>query len=398
MNVYKYKSINFQGKMKNGLYECENTQELLDLTRANGEHLLSFRLANKGFKSLLGRRISYEDISLFCSSFKTLIQAGVNILEALGLLSLELRNKALKENITFITGEVKRGSSLYSSIEKCNYKFPPFFCEMMRVGEESGKLDEVLSELSDHYYKENKFIKKIVTSMSYPIIVLIVTIISILILFTSVIPSLTQVLTDLSTNLPWFTKIIINLSKFIKENLTVLLILPVIGFAAAVLLYKRYSKSKLILNIIINVPILGRLYKNIRELQICRALRILLSGGVSIIQAFEIIIETSKESYFTDRLNDVVANIREGYSLYDAVASVGLFSSLTVSLIRIGEETGKLEYMLYKLCDIMESNLENYIEKVCELIQPALLLFISSIVGGVVAAVMMPMLDIASSI
>lgn len=398
MNMYKYKCIDFQGNMKKGLYECENIQELLELTRANGEHLLSFRLANKGFKLLLRRRISYEDISLFCSCFKTLIQAGVNILEALSLLSLELRNKALKENIFFITGEVKRGSSLYSSIEKCNSKFPPFLCEMMRVGEESGKLDEVLDELANHYYKENKFIKKIVTSMSYPIIVIIVTIISILILFTSVIPSLTQVLTDLSTELPWFTRIVISLSKFIKENLMILLILPVIGFAAAVLLYKRYSKSKLILNIIMNVPFFGGLYKNIRELQICRALRILLSGGVSILQAFEIIIETSKESYFTDRLNDIVANIREGYSLYDAVVSVGLFSSLTVSLIRIGEETGKLEYMLYKLCEIMESNLENHIEKVCELIQPVLLMFISLIVGGVVAAVMMPMFDIASSI
>jgi type IV pilus assembly protein PilC len=398
MNVYKYKSIDFQGNIRKGLYECENSQELLELIRTNGEHLLCFRPANKGFKSLLVRRISYEDISLFCSTFKTLIQAGVNILEALNLLSLELRNKALKENIFFITGEVKRGSSLCSSIEKCSVKFPTFLCEMVRVGEESGKLDEVLSELADHYYKENKFIKKIVTSMSYPVIVLIVTLISILILFTSVIPSLTQVLSDLSTELPWFTRLVISLSEFIRGNLIILLMLPVISFITFVLLYNRYKRSKLILNIIMSVPFVGRLYKNIRELQICRALRILLSGGVSILQAFEIIIETSKESYFTDRLNDIVANIREGYSLYDAVISVGLFSSLTVSLIRIGEETGKLEYMLYKLCDIMESNVENHIEKSCELIQPVLLLFISVIVGGVVAAVMIPMLNIASSI
>jgi type IV pilus assembly protein PilC len=398
MKVYMYKSISPQGNMRKGQYECENNHELVEFIRGRGEYLLFFRCRNEKSKLFFSRRITNEDISLFCSMFKTMLQAGVNILEALSLLSVECSNKVLKKNIFFITDEVKRGSSLYSSIEKCNTKFPSFLCEMIRVGEESGKLDEVLNELSDHYYKESKFMKKVVTSLSYPIIVFIVTLISILILFTSVIPSLTQVLMDLTTELPWFTKIVINLSRFIKGNLMGLLAFPPLLILAVVFLYSRYKKSELILNIIMNIPIAGGLYKNIMELQTCRALRILLSGGVSILQAFEIIIETSKDSLFTDKLNDIVVHIREGHSLYDAVSSADFFSSLTVSLIRIGEETGKLEYMLYKLCEILEGNVENNIGKLCELIQPALILFISVIVGGVVAAVMIPMFDIASSI
>jgi len=399
MKVYKYAAKNLNGKMIKGLIEVSNDYEALRLVREKGYYLLALQEYKERKKKVLSKRIiDYETISIFCNQFQITLHSGITILKTLHILYLQCSNKLLKENLQFIAQEIKKGESLYSSLLKVPFAFPLFLCNMVKIGEESGRLEEILKELSLYYYKEHKLKKKIQNAMFYPIVVLATTFLSIIMLMVTAIPSITSVLVSLNADLPFTTKLIIDISNLIKNHFWLLMTVSMTLIASVVIFIKQQRKSLLASTFIFNIPFLGRVCRNTLEMQFSRVLKILLSSGISLIRALEIVEETSSSSFLEAKLNGIVNEIKKGYSLSEAMTSTLFFSKFTLSLIKIGEETGSLEIMLEKVTIILGENVDNDIGKLTELIQPVMIIFIAVIVGGIIASVMLPIFSIANAI
>jgi type IV pilus assembly protein PilC len=399
MIVYKYVGKDLQGHRKSGLLKANNLEELIVLLKESGYFLLAFKehKARKTIKIFKGK-MNFEVISLFCNQLKMTIGAGITILQSLDILNFQCKNQLLKENINLVIGEIHKGESLYRSLEKCTNKFPKFFSDMIKVGEESGRLEEALNQLSDYYYKEFKLQKKIKAAMAYPILVSIITVIAVLFILIKVIPSFTSVLLSLNSEIPFMTKVVIGISDFTKDNIIGIFsgISFVLIIGKVLFRYKKISlrDSK----ILMMIPLVGNTYKMILEMKLCKVLFMLLSSGVHIMKSLEICSETTNNKYLSAKLRDVILDIGKGYSFSEAMQNTLFFSEFMLGFIKIGEETGKLEIMIDKLSIIYEENIESDMSKLTDYIQPIMILFVGAIIGFLIVAAIMPIFSIANAV
>lgn len=399
MKVYEYIGKNLNGQIIKGRLEVNNDYEVLKYVKEKGYYLVLLQLYNSNKILVFNKRkINYETISIFCNQFQITLQAGLTILKTLHILYLQCSSKILKENLQFIIQQIKKGESLYSSLIRCPFVFPPFLCNMIRIGEESGRLDEILKELSTYYYKEHKLKKRIISAMFYPAIVCITTLLSIIMLMVTVIPSITSVLISLNADLPLTTRLIMNFSNLLKNHF-ILFVSSTVLITSLLIIFIKYLKINLHTSaFLFKVPVIGRVYRNTVEMQFSRVLKILLSSGINIIRALEIVEETTKNDFLGSKLKDVVNEIKKGHSISEAMSNVSFFSKFTLSLIKIGEETGNLEIMLEKAVVILEENVDSDIGKLTELIQPVMIIIMAVIVGGIIASVILPIFSIANAI
>jgi type IV pilus assembly protein PilC len=393
---YKYMAKTLSGSLIKGSAESDSVCELALSLRKNNIFLIKSRKVIKITE--LSTRPNFKTISIFCKQFSICIKSGIPICDILNLLYEQMLHKAIKNSLVSIRENVQKGNSLHSSMKMTINVYPDFMISMIYLGEESGKLDMVLEELSGYYEKEHKLIKKFTNSMIYPCTVFITIMIVALFLFIKVIPVFIGNLNSLDADIPLITRIVLGASNFLNGNILWILI---INFSLVLILIKYFKtesgkvgfdKFKFI------CPIFGSVYKRLIYTRFSRGLNILLSSGVGLLKAFEVINDVIGDRYFKQKLKSVFEDIKKGEELSSSLDAMNLFPKFFIAMIKIGEETGNLEQMFLTAADIFYEDAQENVEKATTLVEPILIIFLGIIIGTIVLSVMLPMLSVMDSV
>ncbi|MCM8711025.1 type II secretion system F family protein [Clostridium sp. SYSU_GA19001] len=393
-----YKIKNLKGEELEGKCWCSDKQELVVSLRDKGFYIIQYKELGYKKNSLVNKNVSSKDLSLFCAHFFTLLSAGINISEALSILYNESLNKNIRKSLYEIREMVYQGAELSYCMKIYNNIYPEYLINMIKVGEESGKLENVVSNLSKFYHYEDKVKRKILKSMLYPGIIFLTSILIMEIMITNVIPVFLTTLNSLGAKIPLLTSWFILIATFVNNYF--------IYFAAAIvvtfLMLNYYDKlagvKKFFHRFILYNKIIKDLMVKLASVRFSRTLGILLQSGIHIINAFEIACSVISNEYLNSKVKICLKEIRAGKSMSESIKSTEIFPSILYSMIRIGEETGTLPEMLLKFSEVMEEEVYNSIDKSTTLIEPAMIIVLSLVIGTMLVSLLLPMISIMDNL
>lgn len=397
---FKYKARTPAGEQREGLIEARMMDAAIEaLHRANlivtaikpAEETSLFKTDLKIFGG-----IKQRDVVIFSRQLSTLFQAKVPVMQSLRTLAAETGNAQFQKIIGEILDDVSGGSSLSQSMAKHPAAFSRFYISMIRAGEESGKLEEVFSYLADYLERSYTLTSKARNALMYPAFVLAAFIGVIVVMLIVVIPRLTSIFSELGQEVPFYTQIIIAVSSFLRHYgvflLVVLAALGVVGW--------RFLKTQRGIEIFdevkIRVPIVGLLMKKIYLARLTDNLSTLILAGIPIIRALEITADVVVNEVYRKIIFDAVESVKAGNTISYSFDKYREIPALVTQMIRIGEESGKLDFILKNTSGFYQRDVDNLLENFVSLIEPILIVILGIGVGGLVAAVLVPLYNLAS--
>lgn len=398
MPICRYKARNLEGVELKGNCWCSNEKDLSTSFRNKGFYVLYYKELNSTKLKLNRKCISLKELALFCSNFASLLSAGLNILGVINILKDNFKNKALNRNLDEIEQLIYQGEDLSYCMSKSTNLYPTLLINMVRVGEESGKLDKIFKMLTKYYENENKIKDKLIKVLTYPCIVLFVSILIMIFMITTIIPMLVSTLDGISAKIPTTTKIILNINSFFRENYLFIIIL-LLFLVVAIMNFKKLDGTRLKIDKfkITNV-ITKNLYIKFISVRFSRTLGILLESGIQISKALYITLSVIDNKFVIKEVENCLEEVKRGESISSSIEKLKFFPRNLISMTKIGEETGNLDDMLIKVSNIIEEDLYVSIDKLTVLIEPALILGLSLVIGFMLISVLMPMMNLMDSI
>ena len=399
MPIFKYAAVSADGKNQRGTIVGLSENEAF--TRLRRRDLTPSEIINitntlEGKLNLLLSPIKIKDLVIFSRQFSVMISASVTVSEALSILVDQTNNLALKNMVSEIAFEVDSGSFLSDALAKRPKVFSDFFVNIVKSGESSGKLDEVLNYLADEMEKSYDMSAKIKGAMIYPVFILVALVGVAIVLMIYVIPNLTSMLTESGVKLPLATRVVIAASNFMRSYI-LLIILFVIGVVFLVRLYlKTYSGKRNIDIFKLKMPIFGRLFQYIYLMRFTRSLSTLLKGGVTITRSLEITAEVVGNTIYREMILETLEAINDGNPLASVMEKNTYVPSMVPQMIAVGEKTGKIDTVLDRITGFYTRESSNMLDNLSKLMEPLIMVIMGIGVGIMVAAVIMPMYNMAS--
>lgn len=398
MKLYKYKAINVDGKWFYGLEYCKNIDELYFELRQKGYYLINSKIVRNKKNLHIFKKISLKDISVFSRQLGSMLSAGFNISDALEILEKETYSKVLKKNINSIKLDIVNGNSFYDCIVKYEEFYPKFYLEMINIGEQSGNLDLILTDLSNYFLKEFLIFKKIKSSLVYPAIIFVSSVIMFFYIEISIVPMFMTTFESLGEDIPTYSKFIMNFSKLIVTSWPLFLISIAIIIFAIFQITKFTKIKKFIDKTKLSIPFVSIIYKKILGARFTRCLGILQQSGVNLINSIEMISMVLDNTYIRQKLKKVILEVENGNSISDALASIDILPNFAISMISIGEQGGNLEDMMSLSADMYEQDVTDIIEKAVSFVEPALIIILGIVIGSIIISIMVPMLKMMQTI
>jgi len=348
--------------------------------------------------SFMQPKITSKDIVIFTRQFSTMIDAGLPIVQGLTILAEQSENSTFKVVLKAIVSDVEGGLSLAEAMEKHPKVFDKLFVHLVAAGEVGGILDVILQRLAAYIEKAQKLKSQIKSAMTYPAVVVAVAIIVISIILIFVIPVFEEMFSSFGAALPVPTQIVVNMSRFIKGN-----ILYMVGaFIALGFLFKKYRKTKsgtkTVDALVLKLPVIGDLLKKAAVARFTRTLGTMISSGVPIISAMEIVAKTSGNAILEEIILEVRSSIAEGQTIAEPLSENDIFPRMVVQMISVGEATGALDTMLSKIADFYEDEVDAAVDALTAMLEPLLMVGLGGIVGGLVIAMYLPIFKMAAAI
>ena len=396
---FAYRVRTKEGRVLEGKMEAGGESAVASKLRSQGMTPIQISKESKASMKMelhiLPQRVKLKDLAIFSRQFATMINSGLSLLRALNILAEQSENPKLAEAIKSIRDDVERGSSLSAAMSKFPKVFNNLFVSMVRAGETGGQLDTVLMKVADTYENEHKLRQKVKSAMTYPIVVLGISVVLLIVMLIFIVPTFAEMFKSLGGDLPLPTKILVSMSEQAK------FIVP-LGFAIAigsVIAYKkgrrtsaefRHKADKLKLKI----PVLGKLTDKIAVARFTRMLGLLLRSGVPVLQALDIVGDAANNEVINRAAQDVRESVRTGESMAAPLSNHAVFPPMVIQMIAVGEDTGALDSMLDKIADFYDQEVESMTESLVSLIEPIMIAFLGGIVGSMVIALYMPMFGI----
>ena len=400
MSVYKYRARNRDGKIINGAVEAITESEAAELLREKGMYVLSLNQTREGGQKSwninLGK-IKHKDVVVFSRQLAVMISATVPIVQSLRILAKQTSNPLFIEKIIDIANDVEGGMKLSASMARAKKTFSNFYISMVKSGETSGRLDEVLEYLADQMEKDYDLVSRIKGAMIYPIFVISGMIVVGFIMMAFVIPKMTKLLTEAGAELPFLTKVLIAVSNFIANNF-ILIIVAVVVAIVFLRIWTRSKAGKITWDTMkVKFPIFGPLFKKIYIVRFTRSLSTLIKGGVPIATALRITAEVVDNEAYEELIMQTVLEVEGGNSLATVFVKSDLMPTMLPQMMIIGERTGKLDIVLEKLSGFYTREIDNLVNALTSLIEPLLLVIMGVGVGVMVAAIMLPIFQLAQT-
>jgi type IV pilus assembly protein PilC len=399
MAVFKYKALDREGKIKQGLVEAVSENMAAEALQERGFSIVSIkeRSAFKGAKQgfALFNRIKPKDLVIFSRQFAVMISANVAMVQALKIVAEQTDNLKLKAVVLDVSNEVDSGSKLSDALAKRQQVFSNFFISVVRSGETSGKLDEVLNYLADEMEKDYDMTSKIKGAMIYPAFVFCGLGAVGIIMMVFVIPKLTGILQETGAELPFATRILIGTSGFL-QNYWWLLIIIIVGLIFGVRFIVSTSQGRKYLDILkLKLPIFGKLFQKICLVRFTRSLNTLIVGGVAISNGLKITSEVVSNTVYQRLIEETIKEVEDGNSISSVFINSKEIPKMVSQMMSIGEKTGKLDLILERLTDFYAKEVTNTVTNLMTLMEPLIMVIIGVAVGIMVAAIIMPMYNLA---
>ncbi len=400
MPVYKWVAETRKGRILKG--ELEATDERiarLQLKRRN----LSVKKIKAKPKDLFENvafmqpKVTKRDVVIFTRQFSTMIDAGLPLVQGLTVLTEQADNKTFKNILKGITKDVEGGSTLAEALKKHPKVFDDLYVNLVAAGEVGGVLDTVLQRLATYIEKAEKLRSKIKGAMIYPAVVVAIAIIVLSVILIFVIPVFEEMFKSVGSALPLPTQFVVNLSRFVKSNVHYL----IGAFILLGVLFRFYRRSeggrKRTDAILLKLPVFGPLLKKVAVARFTRTLSTMISSGVPILDALEIVAKTSGNVILEEVIYEVRASIAEGQTIAEPLSETGIFPAMVVQMISVGEATGALDTMLEKIADFYDDEVDAAVEALTSMLEPLLMVFLGGTIGGMVIAMYLPIFKMAAA-
>lgn len=404
MPQFEYLVKDDTGRDLSGVQEAESVQALVTAFRSKKYTIVKVKEVRKGSVSTRlkvrkkKKRIKLDDLVVFTRQLATMIEAGVPVVQALDILSEQMDNPSFQRICREIYSSVEGGNNLSDSLEGHRKVFSTLYVSMIRAGEISGQLHEILDRLASYLEKSASLQKKVKAALVYPVVVTIIAGAITLFMMTFVIPKFAEIFTSLNARLPTPTMMLISLSDLIRHNiLIVVIVLSVLAF-----LFGNYIKTKpgrlWFDKNLLRVPMFGPLFMKVSMSKFSRTLSTLLKSGVPILTSFDIVSKTVGNRLIELILEEVKSAIEEGNGIAETLTKKQVFPPMVVRMIGIGEETGEIEKMLGKIADFYDEQVDAAISGLTSLIEPLIIVFLGGVIGTIVVCMFLPIFSITQAI
>lgn len=401
MAVYKYVGRTKKGSMKRGTIEAVNKTQAIVKLREQG---ISPREINEAKGVLnkeitIGNPVKQQDFVIYCRQFATLIRAGISIVNSTNILARQTESKHLSKILSAIEEDLQSGVSFSDAAAKYPKVFPQLFINMVRAGEAAGTLDETLERLATHMEKQYDLKKKVQSTMTYPIVLLFVIIVVVVFLMLTIIPNFVDMFASMDTELPAITKFMLGVNNGMQKFWWFgLLIVILIGIGFRFLMNTNNQFHYRVHVAFLKMPIFGKLLQKSAIARMSRTLSSLFSSSVPILQALSIVEKIIGNPVISKVVLEARDSLEKGNKLSEPLEKNWVIPPLVTQMIAIGEETGTLDYMLAKIADFYEKEVDRSVDSLKSLIEPIMILFMAIVVGLIVMSILIPMLSIYSSI
>ncbi|MGQ9455134.1 MAG: type II secretion system F family protein [Armatimonadota bacterium] len=400
MPNFAYSIRDATGAVFGGTSEAENEEILRRRLTEQGFTVVEIKQVKGGAKRVGGfGGVKKTELAVMCRQFSTMVDAGVNLVRCLTVLSEQATSPKLRAILNDIRSEVEGGSTLTRALEKYPNVFDRLFVGLVNAGEVGGALEESLQRLAGFLEKDVELRRKIKSAMTYPILVMCFALAVVIGLMTFVLPKFMILFEDLQIkDLPAPTMMLKASSNFMVHK-WYWMIIVVVGF---LIVFRMFVKTRvgrrLYDRIKLKAPVLGKLNHKVALARFARTLSTLLSSGVGILQAMETVAGTVSNDIISDAILAARASIREGERIAEPLARSKLFPPMVVQMISIGEESGSLDPMLAKVADFYESEVEAALESLTSAIEPALIVMLGVVVGFIVISIFLPLISVIQNL
>ncbi len=401
MATWGYVAIDKSGKEIKGSKDADNQNLVLRELKSQGLIVLEITEQNVLTKDIsfdFGGKPSPRDLAVFCRQFASITRAGVTIIETLSMLAEQTENPKMQKALFAVKADVEKGESFADSLAQHPKVFPELLIQMVRAGEASGSLDTAMERMALQFEKSAKTQALVKKAMIYPIVVALVAVAVVIVMLVFVIPRYMDMFEQLDTELPWITMMVVNMSNFIKNNWYILI--PAI--AAIVFAIKAFAQTNsgkhLFGKLQLKIPAIKNLVVKSASSQMARTLSTLLTAGVPLTEAVDIVADTMTNIWFKEALKEALEQIVIGVPLSQPLQTCGLFPPMVYHMIRIGEEAGSTEEMLNKLADYYEEEVEMAVQSLMAAMEPMIIIVLACVVGVLIGAVMAPMVSMYSAL
>ncbi len=396
MPVYTWKGRTTGGEIQTGELTLDSQEEALAALRKKRIIITSVREKKASVKFTLpklGSGVSTRDLAIFTRQFATMINAGLPLVQCLDILSKQTEKEYFRNVIGQVMREVEAGNTLAESLaKKENLRvFDELYVNMVEAGEAGGILDDILGRLATFIEKAEALKRKIKGAMVYPAVVMTVAIMATCFMLIFIIPTFARMFTGFGAELPLPTKIVMGMSSFLRSYWWAMLGSLGAGFFA-LQRYRRTDRGQLAVDrFLLKVPVLGDVIRKGAVARFTRTLGTLISSGVPILTGLEITARTSGNRVIQEAIMAARASIREGETISAPLKVSNVFPPMVVQMISVGEETGALDDMLTRIADFYDEEVDTAVDSLTSLIEPIMIVFMGSVVGGMVVAMYLPM-------
>lgn len=406
MAVFSYKALNAKGAQVKGMIDADSIRsarqklkeqgifptEVVETRRKDFTH--SFNIKEISFPK--SKKVSTSQLSVMTRQLSTLCSAGMPVVESLKALVDQIDQASFKTIVSEVSDKVNQGSTLANAMSEYPYVFPRLYVNMISSGEASGSLDMVLERLAELLESQAALRRKLVSALTYPVLMLILCLAVIMLLLAYVVPQITAIFKEQKATLPLPTQIIITLSNFIQSYF----LLIIAAIVIVVFGFKAYAKSKQgrakIDSILLRLPLIGQLQLKTASSRLARNLGMMLASGIEMLSALGVAKNVIGNTVLEEAVKRVQDGVREGKNLSSELSKSGHFPRLLIHMVAIGEKTGQLESLLLRVANAYDSEVDALVSGITSILEPILIVFLAVVVGIILLSVMLPMLEMTS--
>lgn len=404
MPEFVYEALDKGGKQVRGIIEAANEDVIVEKLRGMGYYPLRVNahrtkasdidiLALPGLKMIF-HRVKTKHVMTFTRQLATLIDAGLPILRSLRILEEQVESAIFKDIIGKISKDIEGGGTLSEAISKYPKVFDDLYVAMVRAGEIGGVLEAVLNRIAEFLEKRQAMIGKVRSAMMYPVVVLFIATTIVGFILIKIIPKFVEIFEQLGAELPLPTQILVNIAYAIKDH-SIAVLLGIVAIVVAIKQINKTAGGKFFFDSTkLKMPVFGTIFLKIAIVRFAGTLSTLINAGVPILQAIDIVRETSGNAVISRAMEQVYNSVKEGETIHEPMREAKIFPPLVCHMVAVGEETGAIDQMLTKVAEAYEREVDDTINALTSIIEPVLIVVLGVIVGAIVVCLYLPLFTI----
>lgn len=397
MTIFRYSGRTKTGAPKKGIIEAPNKKVAMEKLRAQGINARELQESNSILHKdiAFGTKVKHQDFVVYCRQYATLIRAGVPVVEATHILGEQTRSKPLKRALMQVEEDIRNGMAFSDAAGKHPKVFPLLFVNMMRAGEATGNVDDTLDRLASTLEKQYNIKKKIQSAMTYPAILSLLTLVVGMFLMVFIVPTFMDAFKEMNLEMPLITVIVVGISDWLIQFWYLVILGLLVLVVGLHYFYKNNKEFHYAVNVfLLRMPIFGQLLQKDIIARMTRTLSTLFSSSVPILQALTIVEKVGGNPVMGKVVLEARDNLEKGGTLSEPLEKSWLFPPLVTQMTSIGEKTGSLDYMLEKIADFYEEEVNRAVDTMKSLIEPLMIVVLALVVGVIVAAIFLPMFQL----